>query len=296
MDGSVPILALKVVGTPVVIGGATMAGRRWGPAVSGWIGGLPLASGPLTYYLTVEQGAAFGAASAGATLAGLVAVAAFAMAFGWLATAGPWSVPLAAGLAAYVVVAVALLFVPMAPVVALGAAAAALTVAIRVLVGRVRGLLPAGPDGAAGAVGAAGAGGADGAPGAGGPDGAAVRWAPSTRWEQLWDVLARAAVATVLVVGLSAAAAALGARLVGLVAPFPVYASVMASFAFAYDGPAASLRLLRGVLVGAYGFACFYLVVALLARQTVPGAFVLATAAALTVQACTMWTIRRLGW
>ena len=271
MDGSVPILALKVFGTPVIVGGATMAGRRWGPAVSGWIGGLPLVSGPLTYYLTAEQGAAFGAVSAGATLAGLVAVAAFAIAFGRLASAGPWSVPLAAGLVAYVVVAAGLLFVPMAPVVALAAAAVALTAAIRMLAGRVRELLPA----------------------AAGP---AARGQPETRWGQAWAVLARAAVATVLVVGLSAAAAALGARLVGLVAPFPVYASVMAAFAFAYDGPAASLRLLRGVLVGAYGFACFYLVVALLARETVAGAFVAATVIALAIQACTMWTIRRLHW
>jgi hypothetical protein len=189
-------------------------------------------------------------------------------------------VPLAAGLVAYLVVAAALLPVPMPPIVALASAAVALTVAIRVLAGR------AGRAGSVvGSVGSAGSAGRTPA-----------RWRTATRWGRAWDVLARALVATALVLVLSAVAEALGPRLVGMVAPFPVYASVMASFAFASEGPAASLRLLRGVLVGAYGFACFYLVVAVLVRDAVVGAFVAATVTALSIQLCSMWAIRRLGW
>jgi hypothetical protein len=33
-------LALKLVLTPTLIGAASLAGRRWGPAVSGWLVGL----------------------------------------------------------------------------------------------------------------------------------------------------------------------------------------------------------------------------------------------------------------
>jgi hypothetical protein len=83
---------------------------------------------------------------------------------------------------------------------------------------------------------------------------------------------------------------------VGLIAPFPVYASVMASFTHAQDGPAASVRLLRGVLVGAYGFACFYLAVALLVTSSIAIAFVVATTTALAVNAVSIWGLRRLGW
>jgi hypothetical protein len=258
LDGSASIIALKVVGTPLVIGLATLAGRRWGPTVSGWIGGLPLASGPLTYFLTVEQGAAFGSASATATLAGLVAVAAFAVAFSRLAAAGAWPLPLSVGVVTFVVAAGAMVFVPMPPMVAFVAAVAALTAAILLLGSPLTTVEP--------------------------------KPAPA------WDIPARASVATTMVIGLSAAAANLGPRLVGLIAPFPVYASVMASFAHAHDGPAVSVRLLRGVLVGAYGFACFYLIVALLVTDDVLKAFAGATLTALAVQAASMWAIRRLAW
>jgi hypothetical protein len=258
LDVSVSILALKVVGTPLIIGGATLAGRRWGPTVTGWIGGMPLASGPLTYFLTIEQGAAFGAASATATLAGLVGVAAFTVAFSRLATAGAWPLPVSVGLLTFIAVAGALAFVQLEPLSAFAAAVVALTGAIR-LVGSPNPVVTPRP-------------------------------AP------VWDIPARALVATTLVVSLSATAAALGPRLVGLIAPVPVYASVMASFAHTQEGPGASVRLLRGVLVGAYGFACFYLVVALLVTSDVLTAFLLATFTALAVQVVSMSVMRRLGW
>ena len=37
-----PLLLLKLVLTPVVVGGASLAVRRWGPAIGGWIVSLPL--------------------------------------------------------------------------------------------------------------------------------------------------------------------------------------------------------------------------------------------------------------
>ena len=260
MDGSAAtVLVLKLVGTPAVVGAATLAGRRYGPTVTGWLGGLPLASGPLTYFLTVEQGARFGAASATATLAGLVAVAAFVVGFSRLShAAGGWPLPVAVGVGAFVVVAGVMLFVQLPAVVAFLAALCALTLGIW-LIGSPKALV-------------------------------ALRPAPA------WDIPARAALATAMVFGLSAVAATLGARLVGLIAPFPVYASVMASFTHAQDGPAASMRLLRGVLVGCYGFACFYLSVALLVTTSVLYAFLVATVAALAVNASSIWILRRLRW
>lgn len=257
MDGSGSLLALKVVGTPLVIGGATIAGRRWGPTVSGWIGGLPLVSGPLTYFLTVEQGAPFGAASAVATLAGLLAVAVFAVAFGRLARRSGWRGSLFVSLLLYVAVAGMLVAVPLPSLVAFPAALVALSLAIWLVGGQ-------------------------GGPAESGP-------VPA------WDIPARAAVATAMVVSLAAGAAALGPRLVGLIAPFPVYTSVMASFAHAFGGPASSLRVLRGVLVGAYGFACFYLAVALLLTHGILTAFAAATLCAIAVQVVSIWAIRRLG-
>ena len=38
---------LKLVLTPTLIGAASLAGRRWGPAVSGWLVGFPFTSAPI---------------------------------------------------------------------------------------------------------------------------------------------------------------------------------------------------------------------------------------------------------
>src|SRR5712692_6527915 len=56
-------LTLKLVVTPALIGAASLAGRRWGQGVSGWIVGLPLTSGPVAFFLVVDHGAAFAVAA-----------------------------------------------------------------------------------------------------------------------------------------------------------------------------------------------------------------------------------------
>jgi hypothetical protein len=40
-------LLLKLIVAPLLIGAASLAGRRWGETVSGWFIGLPLTSGPV---------------------------------------------------------------------------------------------------------------------------------------------------------------------------------------------------------------------------------------------------------
>jgi hypothetical protein len=62
-------LVLKLVLTPVLIGGASLAGRRFGPSVGGWLVGLPLTSGPIAFFLTLDHGHSFAAAAVGVALA-----------------------------------------------------------------------------------------------------------------------------------------------------------------------------------------------------------------------------------
>jgi hypothetical protein len=85
-------LALKLVLTPVLVGTASLAGRRWGPVVSGWFVGLPLTSGPIAFFLALNNGVAFAAATAVGTLAGAISQAAFCLAYGWLALRCGWLV------------------------------------------------------------------------------------------------------------------------------------------------------------------------------------------------------------
>src|SRR2546422_11564383 len=82
-------LVLKLIVTPALIGAATMAGRRWGPAIAGWLVGLPFTSGPVALFLALDHGAGFAAGAAAGMLAGTISQAALALAYGWQASRGP---------------------------------------------------------------------------------------------------------------------------------------------------------------------------------------------------------------
>src|SRR5439155_21324459 len=71
-------LALKLVLTPALIAIATLAGRRFGPSIGGWLVGLPFTSGPVSLFLALEQGTSFAAAAASGSIAGAAASALFA--------------------------------------------------------------------------------------------------------------------------------------------------------------------------------------------------------------------------
>jgi hypothetical protein len=87
------------------------------------------------------------------------------------------------------------------------------------------------------------------------------------------------------VLTLTAVSGALGPHLSGLLAPFPIITSVLAVFTHAHGGHPQVVVLLRGFLVGFYGFAafCFVLAVALPTFATA-ASFGLATAVALATQ------------
>ena len=243
------ILALKLLLTPAVMIGATLAGRRWGNAVSGWLIGLPLTSGPLVVILVLEHGRHFGARTATGSLSGAVAEAAFCV--GW---AFGGRAPLLAASLGFAAAAAAVHGLPLLALVVL--APIALVAALR--------LLPPFP-----------------------PRADAIR-------TPRWDLPARVVVAVVVIVTLSAAATTIGARLTGLLAVYPAYSAILASFALRLEGRAAAIGLLRGLLVGLFSFAAFYSLLAfLLTRIGTGGAFACAIAAALIVQGTSLLRILR---
>src|SRR5207244_11689777 len=63
-------LALKLVVTPLLIGAASLAGRRWGSAVGGWLSGTPLTSGSFVLFLALDHGPRFAARAAAARVEG----------------------------------------------------------------------------------------------------------------------------------------------------------------------------------------------------------------------------------
>jgi energy-converting hydrogenase Eha subunit A len=100
-----------------------------------------------------------------------------------------------------------------------------------------------------------------------------------------WDLPLRALSAVALVLALTAVAGQLGAKLSGLLAPFPVIASVLAVFTHAQYGEQDLLRIMRGFVLGlvAYALFCFVLAVSLEAFG-IAESFLLATLTALATQ------------
>ena len=251
------ILALKLVVTPLLILAASLAGRRWGETVSGWFVGLPLTSGPVCFFLAVAQGPEFAATAALGCLAGAAAEAGFAVAYARTATRTRWPAALAAGSLAYFAAALLLGAAALPFVMLTGVVAAALAVGLTLLP-RKRAAplkLPAPP---------------------------------------AWDIPARMAVATALVFGLTELAPWVGAKASGLMATYPAFAAVLAAFAHGARGPAAATGVLRGLLVGLFGFTGFFAVLALtLAPLGLAAAFAAATLVALAIQGLTFAALRR---
>jgi hypothetical protein len=242
------VLLAKLLLAPACVVAVSLAGRRWGVAVAGILGGLPVVAGPILLVLTLVHGRSFGAEAAAGTLLGLGALTLFVVVYGKASgRVGPL-LSLLAGWAAFLlgIALLQLLEVPLGVSLAFVAAcfAAGLT------------LLPA-PTAAPGAV-------------IGPP------------W---WDLPARAFAALALVIALTAASGALGPSLSGLLAPFPIVTSVLAVFTYAHGGRDQLRLLLRNFLIGFYGFAAFCFVLATsLESLGGPAAFVAALVAALAVQ------------
>ena len=102
------MLVFKLILVPILIGALSLAGRRWGPAVGGWLAGLPWTSGPVALFLALEQGTAFASTAAQGTLMGLVSVAAFCLAYSLTARRRGWTASMLAGWAAFLVATAAL--------------------------------------------------------------------------------------------------------------------------------------------------------------------------------------------
>jgi hypothetical protein len=238
-------LVLKLVLTPMLIAGASLAGRRWGQSVGGWLVGLPLTSGPVAFFLAIEHGAGFAAAVAVGSLAGAIAEAAFCLAYGWL-TARGWVAALAAASVVFAIVALGLQRLAWPPPILAASVFVILVIALALLPRR------------------------------------AIRAAPPS--PPRWDLPARMLITTVLVVGLTALAPTLGPRLSGLLATFPVYAAILTVFAHR-AGPAPAVQVLRGLLLGLFSFGAFFLVLGgSIERLGIAAGFAVATAAALAVQ------------
>ncbi len=244
----VSLLAVKVLLAPMFVVLASLTARRFGPRVGGLVAGLPVVAGPILLVYALAHGRAFAAGAAAGTLLGLISLIAFVVVYARLAPRVFWGVSLLAGWLAFALgtVAFSALSVPAGVALSLAGAAVLLGLACLPRAGRVPAALAPPP---------------------------------------AWDLPLRATCALALVLGLTAIAGWLGPQLSGLLAPFPIIATVLATFTHAQRGSDELLRLLRGLLsgFGAFALFCFTLAVSLRALDT-GAAFALATVVALVAQ------------
>src|SRR5271170_6099701 len=99
----VATLAVKVLLAPSFVIGASLTARRFGPRISGLVGGLPVVAGTILLVYALTRGPSFTADASAGTLLGLISLTAFVVVYGRLAGHSPWLVSLLAGWCAFAV-------------------------------------------------------------------------------------------------------------------------------------------------------------------------------------------------
>jgi hypothetical protein len=241
-------LLVKLLLAPTFVVGASLTARRFGPRVGGLVAGLPVVAGPILLAYALAHGSRFAASAAAGTLLGLVSLIAFTVVYGRLARRLSWAPCMLAGWLAFA--AATAVFSAFAIPGGVSLALAGLAI----LAGLV--LLPR-----------------------------PLTSQPQSDPLPSWDLPLRAVCAMALVLTLTAISGWLGPQLSGLLAPFPIIATVLATFTHGQRGVDEMLRLVRGMVSGFAAFALFFFTLAVSLRGLGTGAgFALACGVALLVQ------------
>jgi hypothetical protein len=216
------LLLLKLVLVPTLVGGVTLAARRWGLRVGGLLTALPMVAGPALCFYAIEQGNGFAASAARTTLLGIVGTAAFCVAYAWSARRANWFVSLLAGWLAFALTGALIYRVRLGGLGEPAVAVAGLLIANR--------LMPSSSRSHAASQGSR------------------------------WDLPVRMGVAAMLVVVLTALAHRLGPQLSGILTAFPVATVVIGVFTQVQRGHESVAAFLRGLLRGLHSFVLFCLV------------------------------------
>ena len=251
------IFLLKLILAPVIIGSASLAGRKWGPAVSGWIVGMPLTSGPVIFFLALSHDSTFAVNASLGTVSGGFSLVAFCLVYGWLAMRFGWVVSLTGSLSAYGLVTawmrgltfpVVPLFIAVIGVVVLGIS-----------------FMPKEAD-----------------------------IEPVESKPGRWDIPSRILIGTSFILLLTGGAPLLGPRLTGLLSTIPLYTAILAIFAHRLQGGAGAVHVLRGMLYGLFAFLGFFgTLCSLLPHAGIALSFLAAIGAALSVQGASLLWMRR---
>ncbi len=249
------MLVLKLFLVPAFLALVSLAGKRWGPGVAGWLAGFPIVSGPILLFLALEKGPLFAAQAATLSLSAVFASVAFSLAYSWTCLHRSWPQSTALGLCAWLLAAFILRLMPLSAFIALGIALATLLAAPR--------FFPS----------------------------IATAAAPSVLPRQ--ELIFRMAAGAALTLAVTALSSSIGPAWSGLLAVFPILGIVLAVFSHTANGAPFVVALLKAMASGLYSFVTFCLTLTLLLpTQGILISFAAATVAAAVVHGSVKaWTL-----
>lgn len=248
----------KIFAVPILVALATLAIRRWGAAIGGLLMGLPFMTGPISYFLAIDQGVDFASAANTGVILAVAAVGPWAVAFYWLAGSFQWPVCMLGGLTAFAAAGWVLQPLQVDGRTAAMIAYASVLISV-LLMPRVQ--VPA------------------------------VMAPPP--W---WDLPVRMIVTAVVVVSVTLLAERLGPRLSGIVATLPVVSGVVVCFTQQRMGAAMTRAVLRGVATAMLSFIAFFAVIGeTIATLGLTSAYVLAVLVTLPLSALVATIDRRMA-
>ncbi len=249
------LLIFKLTVTPLLLLGASLASRRWGEAIGGFLVGLPLTSGPISVFLALEHGPAFAAQATSGSLSATAAQAWFCIVYSWMASRG-WVTALATACVVFACISGELQWTGLAPLWLFLLAIAGLFLALI--------LIPRSPVRAERVV---------------------------SPW---WDLPVRMVLITVFVVMVTLVAPYVGPRLSGILASIPFMAIILTVFAHRMLGDLAAAQVMRGMAAALFGFAVFFYVLSLMLNHfSLPVTYLTAVISALAVQAISLFRMHQ---
>lgn len=249
------MLVLKLTLVPFFIALITLAGRRWGSRMAGLLGGFPVVAGPIVTFLALEQGQAFGARTAIASISAAAGVSIFAIVYSWVSLRAAWWWAFPAAIGAWCVGALCLTFLPTRVEWALVVAVVSLLLTPY--------LLPR----------------------------VSSSSAPATTPRDLPIRMLAGALLTLTVTSL---ASSVGATWSGLLSVFPVLGSVLAVFIHRTQGAAHVVLMYRGMLRGLFSFIAYFVTLALVWNEVAFWhGCALALSASIVTQGLLVWRAAR---
>lgn len=214
-------LLIKIIMMPLVIGGVTIASKKWGNLIGGIIASMPWIAGPIMLFFTIEQGVDFAVNSVKGIMIGVVGVLAFCFAYIYSALKSKWYLSLLLAYLAFM--ATTILLKTCENLVNLDS-----WFVIAVVVSLIG--LKVFPK---------------------------LESQESTGQNLKYDIYLRMFIITVFVTLITYLAKILGPTWSGILTPFPIITAILAAFTHYTQGAYGTSIILRGILTGFIGFASF---------------------------------------